>query len=89
MVGVSTMIKTEGIAGIYKGLFPTILKQGTNQGTRFLVFRELKTWVQGGDPKAPFTVVQSTICGGNKETLFLLTHTSHCWSCFCICKQSN
>ena len=64
LLGVSTMIKTEGLGGIYKGLFPTILKQGTNQGSRFLVFRELKDWYQGGDPKAPFGVVPSALCGG-------------------------
>jgi solute carrier family 25 citrate transporter 1 len=83
-LGVSTMFRNEGIAGIYKGLFPTILKQGTNQGTRFLVFRELKNWVQGGDSKAPFTLIQSTICGGT-ETLYSLLIFSSCWSCFCIC----
>jgi solute carrier family 25 citrate transporter 1 len=40
--GVKTIVATEGLSGIYKGLFPTILKQGTNQGTRFLVFEEIK-----------------------------------------------
>jgi solute carrier family 25 citrate transporter 1 len=30
-----------GIGGIYSGLLPTILKQSSNQGTRFLVFGEI------------------------------------------------
>ncbi len=40
--GISEILKSQGIGGIYKGLFPTILKQGTNQGVRFLVYEECK-----------------------------------------------
>jgi solute carrier family 25 citrate transporter 1 len=62
--GIFIIIKTEGIGGIYRGLFPTILKQSTNQGTRFLVYDRLKNFVQGGDPNAPFGVIKSVLCGG-------------------------
>lgn len=40
--GVSTILKEQGISGIYKGLVPTILKQGTNQMIRFPVYFYLK-----------------------------------------------
>jgi len=62
--GVSTITKEEGISGIYKGLLPTILKQSTNQATRFLVFGELKKWFQGPDSTKPFPVLQSILSGG-------------------------
>lgn len=39
-----------GIAGIYKGLTPTILKQGTNQAMRFYVMETLRDMYKGDDP---------------------------------------
>jgi len=62
--GVAAITKDEGIAGIYKGLLPTVLKQSTNQATRFLVFGELKKWFQGADTSKPFPVMQSIFSGG-------------------------
>ena len=62
--GVSTIFKQEGIRGIYQGLGPTILKQGTNQATRFLVFTELKKLYTKGDPNASFPMLVSALCGG-------------------------
>lgn len=50
--GVSTMIKTDGIASIYKGLVPTMAKQGANQATRFTIFSALKDLLQGPEKKA-------------------------------------
>ena len=40
--GISTIVKSQGIMGCYKGLGPTILKQGSNQGVRFLVYEDTK-----------------------------------------------
>lgn len=40
--GSQEIIKKEGISAIYQGLFPTILKQGTNQMIRFSVMETLK-----------------------------------------------
>lgn len=40
--GVKHIIKTEGIGGIYKGAVATALKQGSNQGLRFMWFNEYK-----------------------------------------------
>lgn len=36
--GTIYIIKNEGIEGIYKGVTPTIIKQASNQGIRFLTF---------------------------------------------------
>ncbi|MEN2499220.1 MAG: hypothetical protein MHMPM18_003453 [Marteilia pararefringens] len=40
--GCATILSNEGISQVYKGLFPTILKQGTNQMVRFFVMENLK-----------------------------------------------
>jgi len=40
--GVGQIVKAEGISGVYKGLTPTILKQGSNQAIRFFVVESLK-----------------------------------------------
>lgn len=38
-----------GIRGVYQGVVPTILKQGSNQAIRFFVMETLKDWYKGGD----------------------------------------
>src|SRR6185312_1690983 len=40
--GVGQIIKEEGIGGVYKGLLPTMAKQGANQAVRFSIFNNLK-----------------------------------------------
>ncbi|XP_061399566.1 putative tricarboxylate transport protein, mitochondrial [Musca vetustissima] len=47
--GVGCIIKAEGITGIYKGVTPTILKQGSNQAIRFYVMESLKDLYKGDD----------------------------------------
>lgn len=39
-----------GVSGIYKGLTPTILKQGSNQAIRFFVMESMKDMYKGDDP---------------------------------------
>ena len=48
-----------GFHGIYQGVVPTILKQGSNQAIRFFVMESLKHWYRGGDPnkKIPTIIV--------------------------------
>lgn len=43
--GLKHIYKTEGIGGIYQGSFATALKQGSNQGLRFMWFNEYKRYV--------------------------------------------
>lgn len=40
--GVRTIIKEQGFGGVYRGLTATILKQGSNQAIRWLVFSRVK-----------------------------------------------
>eukprot|EP01118_Nematostelium_gracile_P000063 TRINITY_DN10057_c0_g1_i2.p1 TRINITY_DN10057_c0_g1~~TRINITY_DN10057_c0_g1_i2.p1 ORF type:complete len:307 (-),score=84.69 TRINITY_DN10057_c0_g1_i2:22-942(-) len=61
--GVTSIAKEQGLAGCYKGLVPTILKQGSNQMIRFAVFYELKRQMLGEDPSKKFSVPQSMFAG--------------------------
>lgn len=47
--GVTTIIKQEGIGGVYKGVTATIMKQGSNQAIRFFVMESMKDMYRGGD----------------------------------------
>ncbi len=40
--GVRYIVRTSGIKGIYQGVFATMLKQGSNQGLRFMFFNKYK-----------------------------------------------
>eukprot|EP00164_Ancoracysta_twista_P006471 GFYU01009012.1.p2 GENE.GFYU01009012.1~~GFYU01009012.1.p2 ORF type:complete len:342 (-),score=124.74 GFYU01009012.1:151-1176(-) len=52
--GCKTIIAEQGIAGTYKGLTATILKQSTNQAIRFVVFLKLKEmWSEDGKTLTP------------------------------------
>lgn len=48
--GVREIIRMHGFKGVYQGLGPTILKQGSNQAIRFFVMETLKDVYRGGDP---------------------------------------
>jgi len=43
--GIYTIFKQSGVKGVYKGALPTVLKQSTNQGTRFLVYAETRNFL--------------------------------------------
>lgn len=42
IAGVKHILATEGPRGLYQGVGATILKQGSNQGLRFMWFNEYK-----------------------------------------------
>lgn len=44
--GISTIVKEQGIGGLYKGYTATLLKQSSNQGIRFLVFADSTKFLQ-------------------------------------------
>ena len=58
----------QGFSGLYKGLTPTVMKQGSNQAIRFYVMETLRLWYTGGDqtktvPK-PFVAMFGAMAGG-------------------------
>ena len=59
----------KGPSGLYKGLTPTIMKQGSNQAIRFTVMETLRKWYVGGDksmsvPK-PVVALFGALAGGS------------------------
>ncbi len=53
-----------GLAGTYKGLTPTILKQGSNQAIRFFVYSNLKRYFQEGDNSKDIGNLRTFLIGG-------------------------
>jgi len=49
--GMKHILKNEGVAGIYQGAFATALKQGSNQGLRFMWFNEYKRIISNDGEK--------------------------------------
>lgn len=45
--GTAAIVKEEGIRGIYRGLFPVMLRQGANSAVRFGTYSTLKNFVSG------------------------------------------
>ena len=62
VAGFRHIIKTEGIAGVYQGAFATALKQGSNQGLRFMWFNEFKRIVTA-DGEKPMTALLGLLGG--------------------------
>ena len=53
-----------GITGVYQGLLPTMVKQGTNQMIRFFVYSNLKSWLQGEDNSVDIGAIRTFLIGG-------------------------
>ncbi|PPQ65529.1 hypothetical protein CVT26_000486 [Gymnopilus dilepis] len=45
--GTVSIVKQEGLSGIYRGLFPVMMRQGANSAVRFTTYSTLKQFVQG------------------------------------------
>jgi solute carrier family 25 (mitochondrial citrate transporter), member 1 len=65
--GVRTIVKEQGVGGVYKGLTATIMKQGSNQAIRWLVFNRTKELMAGGTDTSKLgvfhTIVASVAAG--------------------------
>ncbi|KAI0776657.1 mitochondrial tricarboxylate transporter [Trametes elegans] len=56
--GTACIVREEGIRGIYRGLFPVMMRQGANSAVRFTTYTTLKQFVQGqGRPGQPLSSV--------------------------------
>ena len=60
--GFQDILKQEGITGIYQGAAATALKQGSNQGLRFMWFNEYKRIVTK-DGEVPLTPIMGLLGG--------------------------
>jgi solute carrier family 25 (mitochondrial citrate transporter), member 1 len=69
--GFKYIVKTEGISGIYQGALATALKQGSNQGLRFMWFNEYKDIVtnNGEKPMTPLLGLFGGMSAGCFSTL--------------------
>ncbi|OBZ74928.1 putative mitochondrial carrier C19G12.05, partial [Grifola frondosa] len=45
--GSASIVREEGLRGIYRGLFPVMMRQGANSAVRFTTYTTLKQFVQG------------------------------------------
>ncbi|KAF9644619.1 mitochondrial tricarboxylate transporter [Thelephora ganbajun] len=45
--GTAEIVKAEGLRGIYRGLFPVMMRQGANSAVRFTTYSTLKQFCQG------------------------------------------
>mmetsp|Transcript_9462 Transcript_9462/g.11707 ORF Transcript_9462/g.11707 Transcript_9462/m.11707 type:complete len:297 (-) Transcript_9462:104-994(-) len=60
--GLKHILSTEGVGGVYQGAFATALKQGSNQGLRFMWFNKYKEIVTN-DGEKPITPLMSLFGG--------------------------
>ncbi|KAF9018641.1 mitochondrial tricarboxylate transporter [Hymenopellis radicata] len=60
--GTAMIVRQEGIRGVYRGLFPTMMRQGANSAIRFTTYSTLKQFVQGA--ARPGQQLPSTITFG-------------------------
>jgi solute carrier family 25 citrate transporter 1 len=69
--GFKYILKNEGVGGIYQGAFATALKQGSNQGLRFMWFNEYKQIVtnEGEKPMTPLLGLFGGMSAGCFSTL--------------------
>jgi len=71
MDGMKHIFATEGLGGVYQGAFATALKQGSNQGLRFMWFNEYKRMVtkDGEKPMTPLLGLFGGMSAGCFSTL--------------------
>mmetsp|Transcript_91906 Transcript_91906/g.137651 ORF Transcript_91906/g.137651 Transcript_91906/m.137651 type:complete len:291 (+) Transcript_91906:176-1048(+) len=62
LTGLKHIVSTQGLGGLYQGAVATALKQGSNQGLRFMWFNEYKQIVTG-DGERPLTPFMGLIGG--------------------------
>ena len=71
VAGFRQILQTEGVTGVYQGAVATALKQGSNQGLRFMWFNEFKRIVtaDGETPMTPLLGLLGGMSAGCFSTL--------------------
>lgn len=59
-----TIVREEGVAALYKGLVPTMLRQGMNQAVNFTAYMKIKTLVMDWQQTEQLAPWQSLLIGG-------------------------
>ena len=59
--GVSEIVKTAGLGGLYKGYTATLIKQSSNQGVRFVVYTDSSNFLH---QYISYKVVSDLLAGG-------------------------
>lgn len=62
--GISKIVAAQGFGGIYRGAIPTILRQGSNQGVRFLVYEEARGFLANTFGVKPNHTLVTLLSGG-------------------------
>lgn len=73
--GVSSIVKQEGIGGVYKGLVPTVIKQGTNQAMRFFVYNNMTTFFKDKMETEQLPTYVTMFCGGTAGLISVYGNT--------------
>eukprot|EP00744_Colponema_vietnamica_P002336 GILI01003685.1.p1 GENE.GILI01003685.1~~GILI01003685.1.p1 ORF type:complete len:333 (+),score=91.82 GILI01003685.1:244-1242(+) len=61
--GVTSIFKEHGFNGVYKGLGPTIAKQGSNQAIRFFVYDKVKGFLESFHPGKAANPLETALSG--------------------------
>lgn len=63
--GTSTIVREQGFTALYKGLFPTTMRQSANSAVRFSSYNFIKSWAQGSlSPGEKLGIVSTFAIGG-------------------------
>lgn len=73
--GVQMIVKEYGFKGVYQGVTPTILKQGSNQAIRFCTMETLKDWYRGGNKDVAIPKVVTGFFGACAGALSVFGNT--------------
>ena len=68
--GIYSIIQNQGLGGCYKGVIPTLLKQSSNQGVRFVVFEDTKKTLNKFIPVQVVVDLMSGAFAGFCSTMF-------------------
>ncbi|KAG8693498.1 hypothetical protein FRC09_010464 [Ceratobasidium sp. 395] len=71
--GTTCIVREEGIRGIYRGLFPVMMRQGANSAVRFTTYSTLKQFVQSNMRLHEGTSLPSSITFGVGAVAGLVT----------------
>lgn len=61
--GMKRIVADEGMGGLYTGVAPTVVKQASNQGLRFMFMGSYREWMTNGNPDTKLSPLQS-LAGG-------------------------